>query len=68
VTTLNAFKQRQDPTQDADEQPARVNAHCLDCNHTHSLGDRTRNPETAAATVCPSCGSTSYRSEAADDE
>lgn len=41
-----------------------VTATCTDCKDEHPLADREAVPGT---TICPRCGSTSYRSEANGD-
>jgi len=38
-----------------------VVAECSTCDDRHVLGDRSTDEETVASTVCPVCGSPSYR-------
>jgi len=57
--TLDAFEE-------SDDDAAVVIAACAACGDEHALAERPASDATAAATVCPSCGSPRYRSRLAE--
>ena len=56
---------KNDASTDSDEQEASLAARCTDCDDLHPLGDRQMDGVT---TICPACGSPSYRSEPQGDQ